>query len=133
MRYRREVGMEKILLVEDEVEVADIIAGFLEKKGFFVDVAYDLAGGMEKFYPHSYAIVLLDIMLKGEKSFSLLEKIKKESPQTAVIMVSGHDNNENIAEAKKKGADGFIPKPFKIDYLEGFLLSKIDSLRRERG
>jgi DNA-binding response OmpR family regulator len=124
--------MEKILLVEDEVEIADIVAKFLKRKGFFVDVVHDLAGGMQKFIPGYYTIVLLDIMLKGEKSFSLLEKIKQESPQTAVIMVSGHDNNENIALAKKKGADGFIPKPFKIDYLEGFLLAKINSLRRNR-
>ncbi len=125
--------MEKILLVEDEVEVADIIANFLKRKGFFVDVAYDLAAGLEKFVPRYYTIVLLDIILGGEKSFPLLEKIKEVSPQTAVIMVSAHDNNENIAEAKRKGADGFIPKPFNIEYLEGFLMAKINSLRRERG
>ena len=124
--------MEKILLIEDEVEVADIIAKFLQRKGFTVSVAYDLEGGLEKFVPKYYTIVLLDIMLKGQKSFFLLDKIKQESPQTLVIMVSGYDDSENIAEAKKRGADGFVPKPFKIEYLEGFLLSKIKSLRRNQ-
>jgi len=125
--------MEKILLIEDEVEVADIIAKFLGRKGFTVDVAYDLPGGQEKFMPNYYTLVLLDIMLKGQKSFSLLDKIKQESPQTLVIMVSGYDDSENISEAKKRGADGFVPKPFKIEYLEGFLLSKIKSVRRNQG
>ena len=44
--------MEKILLVEDEVEVANIIAKFLRKKGLIIDIAYDLAGGLEKFIPN---------------------------------------------------------------------------------
>ena len=124
--------MERILIVEDEVEVANIIAKFLLKRGFTVDVVYDLAGAMEKSCS-DYTIVLLDIMLGNEKSFPLLKKIKKMSPQTMVIMVSGYDSGENIKEAKLLGADGFLPKPFKMEYLEKFLILKIKSLRRQKG
>ena len=122
--------MEKILLVEDEVEVANIITKFLLRAGFSVDVVYDLAQGMAKS-PLDYTVVLLDIMLGGKKSFCLLEKVKKENPDIIVIMVSGHDTGEYITEAKRLGADGFLPKPFRMEYLEKFLLSKIKSLRRQ--
>lgn len=119
--------MERILVVEDEKETADMITAFLKRKGFEVDVAYDLAQGMDKNLT-DYGIVLLDIVLKDAKSFPLLERIKAESPKTAVIMVSAHDNDANIAEAKRLGADAFIVKPVMSEYLESFLLTKIHSL-----
>lgn len=122
--------MIKILVVEDEKPTADMITTFLKRKGFEVDVAYDLLSGMEK-RGSDYDIVLLDILLKDAKSFPLLKKIKEESPKTAVIMVSGHDTDVNIAEAKKLGADWFIAKPVMSEYLESFLLSKIHSLCRK--
>ncbi|MDP2922835.1 MAG: response regulator [Candidatus Omnitrophota bacterium] len=122
--------MEKLLVVEDEKETADIISKFLKRKGFDVDVAYDLKSGMNRFLPY-YKVVLLDILLNGEKSFPLLKKIKEESPETIVIVVSAYDLDQNIAEAKKLGADAFIAKPIMNEYLENFLLSKIHSLRRK--
>ena len=122
--------MDRILVVEDEKETADAIARFLKRKGFDIDVAYDLADALTKNIS-DYQIVLLDILLKGEKSFPMLKKIKQEQPKLPVIIVSAYDNDENITEAKKLGADGFIAKPVMTEYLENFLLSKIHSLRRK--
>jgi two-component system response regulator HydG len=122
--------MEKVLLVEDEKETAAMIAKFLQRKGFDVDIAHDLAGGMNRFLPY-YNIVLLDIKLDGENSFPLLKKIKSECPECLVIMVSAHDTDENIIQAKQLGADGFIAKPIVSENLENFLLSKIHSLRHK--
>lgn len=121
--------MDKILLIEDEKETADAIARFLKRKGFELDVVYDLASALGKNVS-DYQIVLLDILLKGEKSFPMLKKIKQEQPKLPVIIVSAYDNDENIMEAKKLGADGFIAKPVMTEYLENFLLSKIHSLRK---
>jgi DNA-binding response OmpR family regulator len=123
--------MEKILIVEDEKETADIIASFLKRKGFQTEVVYDLPTALSKNLT-DYNVALLDIVLKEEKSFPLLKKIKKDSPETTVLMVSAHDDEENIREAKSLGADGFIAKPVMSEYLEGFLLSKIHSLRRKK-
>jgi len=122
--------MDKILLVEDEKETADAIARFLTRKGYEIDVAYDLSTALSKNVS-DYNLVLLDILLKGEKSFPMLKKIKQEQPRLPVIIVSAYDNDENIVEAKKLGADGFIAKPVMTEYLENFLLSKIQSLRRK--
>ncbi|MGB2600677.1 MAG: response regulator [Candidatus Omnitrophota bacterium] len=123
--------MKKIFLVEDEKMVADVIARFFEKKGFEVDVAYDLKTGMEMYNP-SYDLVLLDINLREETSFPLLEKIKKENPDLPVLMFSGYDSEENIMKAKSLGADGFIPKPFRIEFLKDFLFPKIEAMRQKK-
>jgi two-component system OmpR family response regulator len=123
--------MVKILVVEDEKATADMIITFLKRKGFATDVAYDLLSAMDKTVT-DYDIVLLDIILKDAKSFPLLKKIKEQSPKTAVIMVSAHDDDVNIAEAKKLGADWFIAKPMMSEYLESFLLAKINSLCKKK-
>ena len=123
--------MDKILLVEDEQLIADVIARFLEQKGFQVDTAHTLSEGTEKF-SEDHIVVLLDIALGSETSFPLLEKIKKESPKTIVIMVSGQASEENIREATKLGADAFVAKPFKREYLEYVILSKIRSVDKEK-
>jgi two-component system response regulator HydG len=121
--------MDKILLVEDEKLISDVIVGFLQRKGFHVDTAYTLEEGMKKF-TSEHIVVLLDIMLGDETSFSLLTKIKEENPKTVVIMVSGHASEENIREATKLGADAFVAKPFKREYLEYVILSKIRSAQK---
>ncbi len=123
--------MKKILIVEDEKMVADVISRFFKKKGMETDIAYTLASGMEKFNP-DYDMVLLDIALGDEVSFPLLERIKKECPDLPVLMFSGYDSDENIRKAKTLGADGFIPKPFRIEFLDDFLLPKIEHIRRKK-
>jgi DNA-binding response OmpR family regulator len=122
--------MIKILLVEDEKETADGIARLLIRKGFDVDVAYDLASAMESNFP-SYQLILLDILLKDEKSFPLLEKVKREFPNVLVMIVSAYDNDQNIIEAKRLGADEIITKPLIIEQLESFILSKVKPLGKE--
>ena len=116
--------MKKIFLVEDEKMVADVIARFFEKKGFQVDVAYDLTTGFEMWKP-GFDLVLLDINLRDETSFPLLKKIKEENPDIPVLIFSGYDSEENIQKAKKLGADGFIPKPFRIEFLNKRLSTNI--------
>jgi DNA-binding response OmpR family regulator len=124
--------MDRILLVEDERLISDVMTRFLEQKGFQVDTAYTLSEGIEKF-SQEHLVVLLDIALGDETSFPLLKKIKEESPKTIVIMVSGKSSEENIREATKLGADAFVSKPFKREYLEYVILSKIRAAQKERG
>lgn len=125
--------MESVLLVEDEKMVADVVARFFRKIGFSrIDIAYNLAQGIEKSNG-KYDIVILDINLGEEMSFPVLEKIKKEKPETPVLMFSGYDSDDNIKYARSLGADGFIPKPFRLDFLQDFLLPKIEHMRQEKG
>ena len=124
--------MAKILLLEDEKDMADMLAGFLKRKGFEVDVAYDLEGAVARF-DSTYDIVLLDIVLgNNQTSFPFLKKIKTECPETIVLMVTAHDDDEKIRESRRLGADDYILKPFRTDYLEEFLLSKIQSAKKKK-
>lgn len=125
--------MESVLLVEDEQMVADVVARFFRKLGFNrIDIAYNLQQGLEKS-GGNYDIVILDIALGEEMSFPILEKMKNENPSTPVLMLSGYDSEDNIKHAKSLGADGFIPKPFRMDFLQDFLLPKIEHMRQEKG
>ena len=85
---------------------------------------------MEK-YSEGYDLYLLDINLREEVSFPLLEKIKQDYPKSVCLMFSGYDSEENIRTAKGLGADGFIPKPFKIEFLEQFVFPKVKFLKEK--
>ena len=119
----------KILLVEDDKNTQDAILLFLQKKGYLVDVVDNLDTAIKKFNP-KYSIVILDILLGNQKSFPLLKKIKEESPDTHVIVITAYDDIENIEEAKKLKADAFIVKPFLIENLDPILLKKIEEIKR---
>jgi DNA-binding response OmpR family regulator len=121
----------KALVVDDEKLVADVISVFLKRKGMTVDLAYDLAEGMARS-GGEYDLVILDISLNNEQSFPILEKIKKESPLTVVVMFSGYGTEEYLEKAKRLGADDFVPKPFRVEYLVEYLLPKIEALIAQR-
>jgi len=123
--------MEKVLIVEDEKGVADIITKFLEREKFSVDVALDFEEAQEKI-TQEYAVVLLDINLGGKDSFPLLESLRKDHPDTIVIMVTGYDSDENLEKAKKLGADGFIPKPIIPEFLKKFITEEIRKIKERR-
>ena len=119
--------MKKILLVEDEEAVAEFIFVYFSKKGITVDIAYDLDQGNEMFGPE-YCLVILDVMMHGSTSFPLLARIKEENPKMPVFMFSSYDDEEFMDEAKRLGADGFVPKSMGLEYLEDFYLSKVKHL-----
>ena len=124
--------MVNLLIVEDEERLSDIIVEFLAGKGYKVDTASTLSEGLERA-ESKYDIVLLDISLGGgETGFPVLEKVKKKDPDTQVLMFSAYDSDDNIKTAKKLGADGFIPKPFRIEFLQDFLIPKIEHIKNKK-
>ncbi|MBU2102796.1 MAG: response regulator [Candidatus Omnitrophota bacterium] len=122
--------MERILIVEDEHEVAETMAVALRRRGHQVDLAHTLAQAM-KTSANDYPVILLDILLGTEKSFPFLKKIKEDNPSAIVIMVTAYDEDENVREAKRLGADAFLTKPFMTEYLENLIISKINSLKKK--
>jgi len=120
----------KILLVEDDKNTQDAVLLFLQKRGYTVDAVDDLYTAIKKFNPQ-YSIVILDILLGDQKSFPLLKKIKEESPNTHVIVITAYDDAENIEEAKRLKADAFITKPFLIENLDPILFKKIEEIKKK--
>jgi two-component system response regulator RegX3 len=101
----------KILIIEDERELADIVALYLGKEGFEVRAVESAENGftiMESWKPE---LVILDINLPGMDGFEFLERLRRES-NIPVMIVSARDGDEDLITGLSSGADEFVTKPF---------------------
>src|SRR6266851_1894766 len=108
-----------ILIVDDEADIRDLVAGILEDEGFTTRTARDSDSALAEIASRRPHLVFLDIWLQGSKldGLQLLEQIKKDHAEVPVVMISGHGNIETAVAAIKRGAYDFIEKPFKSDRL----------------
>src|ERR1044071_4839648 len=108
-----------ILIVDDEADIRDLVAGILEDEGFHTRTARDSDSALTEISNRRPHLVFLDIWLQGSKldGLQLLEQIKKDHADVPVVMISGHGNIETAVAAIKRGAYDFIEKPFKSDRL----------------
>ena len=109
----------EILIVDDEADIRDLVAGILEDEGFAARTARDSDSALAEIANRRPHLVFLDIWLQGSKldGLQLLEQIKKDNADLPVVMISGHGNIETAVAAIKRGAYDFIEKPFKADRL----------------
>jgi two-component system nitrogen regulation response regulator NtrX len=108
-----------ILIVDDEADIRELVAGILDDEGFSTRTARDSDSALNEVANRRPHLVFLDIWLQGSKldGLQLLEQIKKDNPELPVVMISGHGNIETAVAAIKRGAYDFIEKPFKSDRL----------------
>ena len=108
-----------ILIVDDEADIRELVAGILDDEGFSTRTARDSDSALAEVTNRRPHLVFLDIWLQGSKldGLQLLEQIKKDHPDLPVVMISGHGNIETAVAAIKRGAYDFIEKPFKADRL----------------
>ncbi|WP_057937149.1 response regulator transcription factor [Algoriphagus resistens] len=104
----------KILLIEDEPELAEVIRDSLEKELYLVEHAPDYDSAMEKVALYEYDCILLDIMLPGGSGLDILEELKKESIDGNVIIISAKDSLDDKLKGLGLGADDYLTKPFHI-------------------
>ena len=108
-----------ILIVDDEADIRELVAGILEDEGFTTRTARDSDSALAEIAARRPNLVFLDIWLQGSKldGLQLLEQIKRDHADVPVVMISGHGNIETAVAAIKRGAYDFIEKPFKSDRL----------------
>jgi two-component system, OmpR family, response regulator ArlR len=108
--------MAKILIVEDEKQMADFISLELKHEGYEVDICYDGEQGYEKAIEANYDIILLDIMLPKINGMEVCRRlrIKKETP---IIMLTAKGDITDKANGLDIGADDYLTKPFEIEEL----------------
>jgi two-component system, NtrC family, nitrogen regulation response regulator NtrX len=108
-----------ILIVDDEADIRDLVAGILDDEGFKTRTARDSDSALAEISGRRPNLIFLDIWLQGSRldGLQLLEQIKLEHPEVPVVMISGHGNIETAVAAIKRGAYDFIEKPFKADRL----------------
>ncbi len=115
--------MARVLIVDDEPSVREILSTFIGQHGYETAVAEDGQKALEmipEFRPH---IVLLDVAMPGINGLKTLERIAEIAPECCVIMMSGHANHQSALKALDHGAIDFIQKPFDFSYLERMLLT----------
>src|SRR5437870_13599234 len=108
-----------ILIVDDEADIRDLVAGILDDEGFGTRTARDSDSALASVANRRPNLVFLDIWLQGSKldGLQLLDAVKGQHPELPVVMISGHGNIETAVAAIKQGAYDFIEKPFKADRL----------------
>ena len=108
-----------ILIVDDEDDIRDLIAGILEDEGYETRQAYDADSALQEIATRRPSLVFLDIWMQGSRldGLQLLDEFQAHHPDMPVVMISGHGNVETAVSAIKRGAFDYIEKPFKIDRL----------------
>ncbi|MFH1212555.1 MAG: response regulator [Candidatus Neomarinimicrobiota bacterium] len=117
--------MEKILIVDDEQEVAELLEEFLTQLGYETDKAFSKTQAETELKKYQPGIVLLDIRLPDGDGISFLKEIKASQPEMEVIMITGLADREIAMEALREGAADFICKPIDLDYLANSVLAKV--------
>jgi two-component system, NtrC family, nitrogen regulation response regulator NtrX len=108
-----------ILIVDDEEDIRELVAGILDDEGYETRTARDADSALGALSERLPRLMFLDIWLQGSRldGLSLLDEVKAVHPNLPVVMISGHGNIETAVSAIKRGAYDFIEKPFKADRL----------------
>lgn len=131
-----------ILVIDDEQDIRELVAGILEDEGHGTRLAADSDAALAEIKKRKPQLIFLDIWLQGSRldGLQLLEVIKAEHAELPVVIISGHGNIETAVAAIKNGAYDYIEKPFKTDRLlliaeralENFKLKrKVEELERK--
>ncbi|WP_267404537.1 MULTISPECIES: response regulator transcription factor [unclassified Chryseobacterium] len=118
----------KILIIEDEPELKNIVQNFLEAEQFIVEYAEDYSSGLEKIISYEYDCILLDIMLPDGNGIDLLKEIKAMHKKDPVIILSAKDSVDDKVAGLEIGADDYLAKPFHL----AELLARIKSVIRRK-
>ena len=124
-----------ILVVDDEIDIRELMAGILSDEGFVTRSASDSDGALAAVAQRRPHLVVLDVWLQGSQldGIQLLDVLKRDHPDLPVLIISGHGTIETAVAAIKKGAYDFIEKPFKADRLCHVVRRALEAakLRRE--
>ncbi|MBG0827033.1 response regulator transcription factor [Planomonospora sp. ID67723] len=119
----------RVLLVEDEKRLADLLRSGLTGEGFAVDVAHDGRDGLWMATENAYDVVILDVMLPRMNGYTVCARLREAENWTPILMLTAKDGVHDEAEALDTGADDFLSKPF--SYV--VLLARLRALIRRGG
>ena len=118
-----------VLVVEDDLNIAELLQMYLEKEGYAVTIANDGGQGLEKFHAIQPDLVLLDVMMPVMDGWAVCNAIRAES-QTPIIMLTAKSETTDKVQGLKAGADDYITKPFEMREV----LARVEAvLRRSAG
>jgi two-component system nitrogen regulation response regulator NtrX len=125
----------EVLIVDDEQDIRELVAGVLEDEGYSARTAADSDAALAALAERRPSLVLLDVWLQGSRidGLDLLDEIKRRDPTLPVLVISGHGNIDTAVAAIHRGATDFIEKPFEAEKLLHLVAraTETDRLRRE--
>ncbi|MDW6016654.1 response regulator transcription factor [Vibrio plantisponsor] len=122
--------MKKILLVEDNREVAGILFDYFESEGMELDYADNGELGLKLALETPFDAIILDLMLPRMDGLTVCEKLREAGNTTPVLMLTALDSREDMLSGFKYGADDYLTKPFDLEILEARLHALIKRYRR---
>ena len=107
----------KVLVVEDDKELAAFIRTGLEDEGFNVTVSYEGGAGLRQAETHAFDIVVLDVMLPVLNGFDVTKRLRLQKIHTPILLLTGRDAASDVVKGLDAGADDYLTKPFDFEVL----------------
>ena len=119
MSYKINIQSAKVLVIDDEPEITDIVETFLTESGYTVEVENNAVQALAKAREFKPDVILLDIMMPEVDGYGVCQELKKDSAlaHVPVIFLTGKDRNDDMGRSFKAGGDMFIKKPFSCERL----------------
>lgn len=118
----------KILLVEDEIDLNNVVTKYLKKNGYSIDSIFDGEEALDYLRYGEYDLVILDIMMPKVNGFEVIKELRNNGDNTAILMLTARDSADDKVKGLDLGADDYIVKPF--DFNE--LLARIRAVVRRK-
>src|SRR5215212_2652754 len=103
--------MHKILIIDDDEELCDLVSEYLGVEGFEVEAVHDGASGLDEALSNKYDLAILDVMLPKKNGFDVLRGLREKSQLPVLMLTAKGDDMERIV-GLEIGADDYLPKPF---------------------
>lgn len=123
----------KILIIDDDLDMCSLLSRFLNKKGYETEVAHNGAKGLARFNEQRFDIVLCDFRLGDKDGKDVLQKIKEVNPETIVIIITGYSDIKTAVDVIKLGAFDYITKPLIPDEVISVIEKAIAAPAEEKG
>ena len=119
----------KVLIVEDEIRLADALGQIMKEQNYHTDIVNDGIDGLYYGLTNEYDVIILDVMLPGMIGFQIVQKLRESRIKTPVLLLTARDDTSDKVKGLDKGADDYLTKPF----IPEELLARIRALSRRQG
>lgn len=107
----------KVLIVEDEKDLLDLMTRYMKREGYVCEVAHNFQEGYKKINNHEYDCAVIDLNLPGGNGLRLVEMLREDNTQGGIIIISARDKVEDRITGLNVGADDYLTKPFNLSEL----------------